>query len=116
MCRLEKKIGKLERKHKKTIENSQIYFKAHRVLFVHCTGECEVDSIAYLLNHKCNSVVALPVRTILQSLGCRVGNPYARLPSPGSVCCVQHQCGYKLMENFIMFDSAFLAEILPRLA
>lgn len=110
-------VGKENRNiGKKTIENSQIYFKAHRVLLVHCAGECELDSIAYLLNRKCDSVVSLPVRTILQSLGCRVGKPYPHLPSPGSVCSAQHQCGYKLMENFIMFDSAFLAEILPQLA
>lgn len=88
MCKLEKKIGMLERKHKKTIENSQIYFKAHRVLFVHSVGECELDSIAYLLNRKCDSVVPLPVRTIRQSLGCRAGKAL----SPPSLArhCVQY--------------------------
>lgn len=117
MCGLERKIGKSERKYKKTIENSQICFKAKWVLFVRCIGWCETVSVGRGLNHQCDSVEPLPLRTGLLSLGARVVNPYPpAFPTRQPMCCTQHQCGYTLKENFIMFDSAFLAEVLPRLA
>lgn len=68
-------------------------------------------SMGCSLNHQCDSVVPLPLRTGLQSWGGRAGK--ALSPTfPCQAACVL----YQLKENFILFDSAFLAEVLPRLA
>lgn len=74
-------------------------------------------SVACSLNHQCDSVVPLPLGLVCSPWEVGQVKPY---PPPSltrqCVCCTQHQCGYKLKENFIMFDSAFLDEVLPRLA